>query len=64
MISVHRLNGSEFYINCHQIETMEETPDTIIHLVNEKMYIVKESADEILEKIVEYNRNVLGKKDS
>ena len=52
MIKVHRLNDSEFYINAHQIEYIEETPDTVIHLINEKTYVVKESAMDIIEKII------------
>ena len=48
MIVVHRLNGTEFVLNDHHIETLEATPDTVITLVNEKKYIVRESTDEII----------------
>ena len=61
MIKVHRLNDSEFYINAHQIEYIEETPDTVIHLINEKTYVVKESAMDIIEKIIKYNQIIYGK---
>ena len=64
MIKLHRLNGSEFYLNCNQIETMEETPDTVIQLLNERKYIVKENAAEVISKIIEYNNNLIGKKNS
>ncbi len=62
MILLHRLNGSEIYLNCNQIEYLEQTPDTVIRLLNEKIYIVKESADEVLSKIIEYNNKIIGKK--
>jgi flagellar protein FlbD len=56
MIMLHKLNGTEFIMNNHHIETIEETPDTVITLTNEKKYLVKESAKEVIEKIVEYKR--------
>ncbi|MBN1500401.1 MAG: flagellar FlbD family protein [Spirochaetes bacterium] len=62
MILLHRLNNSEFYLNCNQIEYLEQTPDTVIRLLNEKTYIVKESADEIISKIIDYNSKIIGKK--
>lgn len=56
MIVLHKLNGSEFVLNDQHIETIEETPDTVITLTNEKKYLVKESSDEVIKKIVEYKR--------
>ncbi|TFH43818.1 MAG: flagellar protein FlbD [Chrysiogenales bacterium] len=56
MIVLHKLNGTEFIINDRHIETIEETPDTVITLTNDKKYLVKESAEEIIEKIIEYQQ--------
>jgi flagellar protein FlbD len=56
MIVLHKLNGSEFVLNDQHIETIEETPDTVITLTNERKYLVKESADEVIQRIVEYKR--------
>lgn len=58
MIVLHRLNGSEFILNANHIETIEETPDTVISLTSEKKYIVAEKKDEILKLVVEYYRGV------
>ncbi len=58
MISLNRLNNSEFYLNPNLIETMEKTPDTIISLSTEKKLVVKNSINEILEKIIIYNRKI------
>jgi flagellar protein FlbD len=58
MIVVHRLNGSEFVLNDHHIETMEANPDTVITLMNEKKYVVTESPAEIIKKIITYQRQV------
>jgi flagellar protein FlbD len=61
MIVLHKLNNTEFILNDHHIETLEETPDTVITLMNEKKYLVKESAAEIIQKIIEYNRQIQAK---
>ncbi len=59
MITLHRLNGAEFILNDNHIETIESTPDSVITLMNEKKYIVKESAGEIIIKIREYQLQIL-----
>ena len=56
MILLHKLNGAEFVLNCDHIETIDITPDSVITLMNEKKYVVKESHDEILEKAIEYQQ--------
>jgi flagellar protein FlbD len=58
MIEVSRLNGAKFYINCDHIETMEETPDTVIHLTTEKTFVVKDSIQEIVNKVIEFRRRI------
>ena len=58
MITVHRLNNSEFIINANQIEIIEATPDTVITLVNERKLIVKESAMQIRDMVIDYHRQV------
>jgi flagellar protein FlbD len=58
MIVLHRLNGTEFVLNDHHIETIEETPDCVITLTNDRKYIVTESAEEIISKIVEYHKKI------
>ncbi len=64
MIVLHKLNGTEFVLNERHIETIEETPDTVITLTNDKKYLVKEPADEIIEKMIEYRQRVALKKKS
>ncbi|MCP4132548.1 MAG: flagellar FlbD family protein [bacterium] len=59
MIFLHRLNGDEFAFNPFHIETIEETPDTVITLTNDRKYLVQESIKDIIDKIIDYQRNVL-----
>lgn len=54
MISVTRLNGSPMWLNALMIETVEETPDTYVTLINGKRIIVLEKAAEVIAMIKEY----------
>ena len=58
LIRVKQLNNKEFLINAELIKLVEATPDTIITLINNEKYVVAESMDEIIEKVVEYRRRV------
>ena len=40
MIKVTRLNGIVYYLNCEHIETIENTPDTVITLRDGKKLLV------------------------
>ncbi|MBQ8194286.1 MAG: flagellar FlbD family protein [Oscillospiraceae bacterium] len=57
MIFVTKLDGKQFLLNEQLIETVTETPDTVIVLSNGHSYIVRESMKELQTKILEYNRN-------
>ncbi|MCL2129636.1 MAG: flagellar FlbD family protein [Treponema sp.] len=63
MIKVTRLNGKEYYINPHQIESMEIHPDTTLLMLSGKHVVVLEKVDEILDRIVEYRRRIGGFKN-
>ncbi|QUL52631.1 flagellar FlbD family protein [Paenibacillus tritici] len=58
MISVTRLNGTAMWLNALLVEMVEESPDTYITLVTGKRLIVLEKADEVINKIKEYNRDI------
>ena len=58
MITLTKLNKQEFILNADLIETIEETPDTTIKLTNGKLYIVLESADEVVSKAMTYYRQI------
>ena len=51
MIKVTRLDGMEYYLNPHQIESIEINPDTTLLMLSGKHHIVREGADVVLEKI-------------
>ncbi|MFW6138145.1 MAG: flagellar FlbD family protein [Spirochaetota bacterium] len=58
MIGVTRLNGVEYWLNPHLIESIEGTPDTVITLVSGKKLVVKENPEDIMEKIITYRRKL------
>ena len=58
MIVLHKMNGEEFVLNANHIETIEERPDTIIKLLNDRKYLVIENSEVILQKVVEYQRSI------
>ncbi len=59
MIEVTKLNGSKILINAEIIESVEETPDTVISFVTGKKIIVKESRQEIKNLVVLYKREFM-----
>jgi flagellar protein FlbD len=63
VIKVTRLNGIEYYINPHQIESIEFQPDTTLLMLSGKHVVVKEGAAEIIDRIVGYRRQIGGFKN-
>jgi flagellar protein FlbD len=59
VIFVTRLNGSKIYINPELIQTVESTPDTVITLISNKKFIVKDRPQEIAERFIQYRRRTL-----
>jgi flagellar protein FlbD len=58
MIRLHKLNGGEVVINAELIESLEPGPQTIISLATGNRFLVRESADEVTQKVLEYRRAV------
>ena len=56
MIELTKIKGEKFALNSDQIETLEETPDTVITLVNSKKLIVDEPMDEVVRRVMAYRR--------
>lgn len=58
MIRVTRLNSSPLILNSDLIEHIEATPDTVIALTTGQSVRVRESPDEVIERIVEFRRSI------
>lgn len=59
MIEVTRLNDKIYWLNPHQIESMELKPDLTITMLSGKTIVVKEKPDEIIKRIIEYRKQLL-----
>jgi len=58
MIKLHKLNGVEVVINAEFIESIESIPETRIILTTGNQFIVKETVEEVIKKVVEYKAQV------
>jgi flagellar protein FlbD len=56
MISLTRINHSSLILNADLIEHVQATPDTVITLTNGHNYLVLESPDVVIERVIEYRR--------
>lgn len=56
MIKVTRINETELVINVDLIEFVEAIPDTMISLTTGKKIMVRESIDEIIERVAGFKR--------
>lgn len=63
VIELVKMNGRSVTINAELIETVEETPDTVITLTNGKKFIVKESRQEVRKLVILYKKEILFKYD-
>ncbi len=58
MILVTRLNGSVVYLNADLVKSVEPTPDAVITLTTGEKVVARESAQIIVERIIEYQHKV------
>lgn len=59
IVLTHFGNGKRIAVNVDLIEKVEETPDTVITLVNGTRYLVQETLDQIIDEIVAVKARVL-----
>lgn len=58
MIVLTKRNNERFLINHTQIESIEMIPESKIVMMNRDYFIVKESPEDIIKKIQDYNAKV------
>jgi flagellar protein FlbD len=59
MIQLTRLNHVPLVLNSDLIEHMEVTPDTVVTLTTGQKFVVLESAEEVLDRIIQFRRSLL-----
>ena len=58
MILLTKRNQEKFLLNHQQIQCIEMIPETKIVMVNREYFLVRESVEEIVDKIAAYNAKV------
>ncbi len=59
MIVLTKRNHEKFLVNHLQIEYIESIPESKIVMMNHDYYLVRESVEEIIDKIAKYNAKVM-----
>jgi len=59
MVRLTRLNGISMFLNSDLIEHIDITPDTVITLTTGQILRARETADEVVRRIVEFRRRIL-----
>ena len=58
MIRLTRINQVPVVLNADLIEHMESTPDTVISLINGQKFVVRESPEEVIQRVIDYRREL------
>ena len=59
MIQLTRLNNTRLALNSELIKYVEEAPDTVITLLNGEKLVVRETTEQIIDRVREFRRSVL-----
>ena len=58
MIKLSRLNGHQVVVNADLIKFVESTPDTLLTLTTGDKFMVQESVEDVIERVVFYRRHM------
>jgi flagellar protein FlbD len=61
MIQLTRLNNSRLALNCDLIKYVEQAPDTVITLLSGEKLLVRETTEQVIERVRDFRRSVLAK---
>ncbi len=59
MIRLTRLNQVPLVLNSDLIEHIEMTPDTVISLTSGQKFMVRETSEQVIERVIHFRRAVL-----
>jgi flagellar protein FlbD len=58
MIRLTRINHVPLVLNADLIEHVETTPDTVISMTNGQKFVVLESTEDVIRKVIEFRREI------
>jgi flagellar protein FlbD len=59
VIHLTRLNNQPLVVNADLIKLIEQAPDTVITLVTGEKLVVRESAEEVIRRVIGFRRELL-----
>jgi flagellar protein FlbD len=59
MIQLTRLNNTHLAVNCDLIKYVEQAPDTVITLLNGEKLVVRETTEEVIDRVCRFRRAIL-----
>ena len=59
MIILTKMNKERFLVNQNQIEHIEFIPETKVVMMNRDYYLVEETGEQIMQKILDFNAKVM-----
>jgi len=59
MIPLTRLNRTPLFVNADLIQHVEATPDTVVTLTSGNNFMVRETPEQIIDRIVGYRRRIM-----
>ena len=64
MIRLTRINHVPLVLNADLIEHLEVTPDTVIAMTSGQKFMVIESADEVIQKVIDFRRSIAARPEA
>ena len=59
VIQLTRLNSQAFALNTDLIERIEETPDTVLVLIDGTRYVVREPVEDVIDRVIAFRARVV-----
>ena len=59
MIQLTRLNNQPLIVNSDLIKCVEKAPDTVLTLVTGEKIIVRETTEQVLQRVIDFRRAIL-----
>jgi len=59
MIRLTRFNHQELVVNSDLIEHVESTPDTVVSMTTGQKFMVRETTEEVIQRVIEFRRMLL-----
>ena len=59
MIAVTRLDGAHIVLNDEQIESIEQTPDTLVSLVNGHKLLLRDAPADLVQRAIAFRRTIM-----